>query len=300
MLEWTQQAFIGARKPATGAQVAGSLSRPVSAWAVVRATVVKDLQVELRYIPDRVASVVQLAFRVAFFLMLSNQVAIKGAQAVVGRDMSGRSAFIFFQGALLLFVFNGTALWTPVNAVTRDLYNGTLEFLYSNPSSRYGYFVGTVLANAIISQVLFVPLYLFLAFYSQATAANMLMVLLVCLGVLVTLMAMGIMVALLGLLWRQVGSVAQVIGMMFEFLAGAYFPVTAFPRAVQYAAYLLPYTWGYDLVRYYSFGGRWNTIIPVWTEWLVLGAYAVLYKLLSRLLLVKAERHTKKTGLHLI
>ena len=293
MLTMSQKAVRTARST-------GSLSRRVSAWAVVHATVIKELQIARRYIPDLIGNIVQLAVRVAFFLLLSNLVAFKGANSVPGQDLTGRSLFIFFQGALLLFVFNGTALWTPINSVTRDLTNGTLEYLYSGPSSRYAYFVGTVVANAIISQVLFLPLYLFLCFYARSNTANMLMVLLVCLVVLVTLMALGIMIALLALLWRQVGSIAEVLGLLFEFLAGAYIPVTAFPTAVQYLAYLLPYTWGYDLVRYYSFGGRWATLLPVWGEWLVLGAYAVLYTLLSRYLLRKAEQQAKQQGLHLI
>lgn len=69
---------------------------------------------------------------------------------------------------------------------------------------------------------------------------------------------------------------------------------------MQYVAYLLPYTWGYDLVRYYSFGGKWQTILPVWQEWAVIGIYAVLYTLLSRHLLARAERLAKRSGLNVI
>ncbi len=299
MLAKAQRALVVARR-AKDAERHGSLSRPVSALTVVWATAIKDLRVELRYLPDRVAGLIHLAFRVAFFLLLSSQVNLTGVEEQLGREMSGRSAFIFFQGALLLYVFNGTALWTPLNAVSRDLVNGTLEYLYSNPSSRYGYFVGTVLANAIISQVLFVPLFAFLWVYTRASAASMAMVLLVCLAVLITLMAMGVLIALLGLLWRQVSSVAQVLGTLFEFLAGAYFPVTAFPPVIRYAAYALPYTWGYDLVRYYSFDGQWRTLLPVWMEWLILAAYAVIFTLLSRYMLARVERRAKQHGLHLI
>jgi ABC-2 type transport system permease protein len=46
-------------------------------------------------------------------------------------------------------------------------------------------------------------------------------------------------------------------------IAGAYLPVTAFPKLVQYLAYPLPHTWGYDLIRYYSFEGQWQTLLPV-------------------------------------
>jgi ABC-2 type transport system permease protein len=97
-----------------------------------------------------------------------------------------------------------------------------------------------------------------------------------------------------------VGAILQVLGILFEMLAGAYLPVSAFPQPLQYLSYLLPFTWGYDLIRYYSFGGRWQTILPVWAEWAFLAVYAVLYTLVSRYLLGRAELVAKRTGLHVI
>jgi ABC-2 type transport system permease protein len=160
--------------------------------------------------------------------------------------------------------------------------------------------VGTVVTEILISLVFFLPLYVFLILYSGAEAGSMLMVLLVCIVVAITLTAMGIMIALLALLWRQVNSIANILGVLFEFLAGAYLPVTAFPQVLQYLAYLLPYTWGYDLIRYYSFEGDWQTLLPVWQEWGFLFLYAILFTALSRYLLQKAEQRAKQTGLHVI
>ncbi len=73
----------------------------------------------------------------------------------------------------------------------------------------------------------------------------------------------------------------------------------------QYLAYLLPYTWGYDLIRFYSFRGAgttspWKTILPIAWEWAILLVYAILYTLLSRYLLGRAEQLAKRSGLHII
>jgi ABC-2 type transport system permease protein len=277
-----------------------SRSRPVSAWTVLRATIVKDLQIQKRYLPDLIGNMVELAVRVLFFFMLSGIISVSGDKSPLGRDLSGHDMFVFFQGALLLFIFNSTALSTPVNTITRDLSNGTMEYLYSNPSSRYAYFLGTVIAKALTTLVIFVPLYTLLVFSSSSSPINMLLVMGVCFVTLVTLVAFGVMIGLLGLLWKQVGSVTQVLGILFELLAGAYFPIAAFPSAVQYMAYALPYTWGYDLIRYYSFNGQWNTLLPVWIEWLILGGFALVYTIISRILLYKAERLAKRQGLHLM
>lgn len=281
------------------ADAVASLSQPVGPLAVLGATIAKDLRVARRYLPNLIGSIFQLGIRLLFFLLLANITSFEATESI-GRPMTGRDLFIFFQGALLLFVFKGTALWTPLNAVTRDLYNGTLEFLYSNPFSRYAYFAGTVLSDIIIAQVAFLPIYILLVVYSGINFVNMLMILAVCLVVFITLLAMGIMIALLGILWRQATSVAGILEISFEMLAGAYFPITAFPAAIQYFSYILPFTWGYDLIRYYSFSGEWKTLIPVWQEWTLLVLFAVVFTIVSRYLLGRVERHAKKTGLHLI
>jgi ABC-2 type transport system permease protein len=261
--------------------------------------VAKELRAATRYVPNLIGSLLHQVVRVAFFLMLSAAISVQGV-GVSGQRLAGRDLFIAFQGGLLLTAFISVTLWGPINAVRGDLYNGTLEFLYSNPGSRYAYYVGDVLARIIINMVLFLPLYVFLAVYSRASLPNLLMVLLACAAILIALTAMGVMVALLALLWRQVDSVAQVLGIMFEMIGGAYLPVTAFPRFVRCLAYPLPHTWGYDLIRYYSFEGKWQTLLPVWQEWAIVIVFAVGFTLASRYLLGKAEQLAKKNGLHVI
>ncbi|MFN2109197.1 MAG: ABC transporter permease [Anaerolineae bacterium] len=276
-----------------------TLSRPTSAWHIIKATVAKELRATTRYVPNLIGSLANQAVRVVFFLLLSSTISIQGV-GVAGQPLAGRDLFVAFQGALLLTVFIGVTLWGPISTVRSDLYNGTLEFLYSNPGSRYAYYVGSVLAKVIIESVLFLPLYIFLAIYSRASIPDLLMVLLACAVILVALTAMGVMVALLALLWRQVDSIAQVLGVMFEMIGGAYLPVTAFPGFMRYLAYPLPHTWGYDLIRYYSFGGNWQTLLPVWQEWVIIVVFAIGFTLASRHLLGKAEQLAKKNGLHVI
>jgi ABC-2 type transport system permease protein len=276
-----------------------TLSRPVSAWRIIQATVGKELHTTTRYIPNLIGSLVNQAVRVVFFLLLSSAISIQGI-GVSGEPLAGRDLFISFQGGLLLTVFIGVTLWGPINTIRNDLYNGTLEFLYSNPGSRYAYYVGSVLAKVIVESVLFLPLYIFLAIYSRASLPDLLMVLLTCAVILVALTAMGVMIALLALLWRQVDSIAQVLGVLFEMIGGAYLPVTAFPSFMRYLAYPLPHTWGYDLIRYYSFGGNWRTLLPVWQEWVIILAFAIGFTLISRHLLGKAEQLAKRSGLHVI
>ncbi len=277
-----------------------SLSKPVSAWRVCWVTIVKELQMARRYVPDLIGRLVEQLIRLGFFFLMSTVLAYRNVDALASGSLTDHNLFIFLQASALLMAFSGTALSAPMDAIGHDLYNGTLEFLYSGPSSRYAYFVGTVILGAIINQFIFIPLYIFFFISSGTKPANMLMVLLVCMLALVTLVAMGIMLGLLALIWRQAGSFAKLLSLLFEFLAGAYLPLSVFPPAVQYVSYLLPYTWGYDLMRYYSFDGQWKTFLPVWVEWSALAFFAIFFVMLSRFLLGRAELRAKKMGLHLL
>lgn len=276
-----------------------SFSRPVPFLTIVYATARRNLQIARRYLPNFVGSLVEMGIRAAFFLLLANSVAMRGSE-FQGGDFSGRSLYTFLLGSLVLFTFTRSTLWGPINAVTGDLYNGTLEYLYSLPGSRYAYYVGVVVSEVLINQVVFIPLFLLLVFQSGVGLQSVIWMLLACLLVLVALTAMGIMIALLALLWRQVGSIASVLGILFELVAGAYLPLSVFPEPVRWLSYLLPFTWGYDLIRYYSFAGEWQTILPAWQEWVVLCLFALVFTVVSRSLLNRAERLAKRQGLHLI
>jgi ABC-2 type transport system permease protein len=276
-----------------------TLSRPTSPLVTAGATLIKNLQIAFRYLPNMAGTFVEMAVRAAFFFLMSNVISLRGRETA-GLDLTGRNLFIFFLGSLILYIFTRSTLWGPINAVTNDLYNGTLEYLYSNPSLRYAYYVGTVLAEVTTSLGIFLPIFTLLVIYARVNLNSLLLVLLACVIVLTALTAMGIMIALLALIWRQVGSVASVLGILFEMLAGAYLPISAFPQPVQYLAYFLPFTWSYDLIRYYSFAGAWTPILPVTQEWIILGSMAVIFTLASRYLLHKTEMLAKKSGLHTI
>lgn len=280
------------------------LSRPVGPGVIILATIRKNLQITRRYLPNLAGNLVEIAIRAVFFLLFSNTISLNPG-AAGAPALAGRGLFLFLLSSLALFVFTRSTLWGPINAVTNDLYNGTLEYLYSSPGSRYAYYIGVVLSEVIISQVVFIPVLIALVTLSGMNLATALLVILACVVVLISLTAMGIMIALLALLWRQVNSIASVLGILFEMLAGAYLPVSAFPVYLRYLAYLLPFTWGYDLLRYYSLtspgaNSSWQTILPVWQEWLVLIVFACVFTVVSRDLLVRAEKMARRQGLHII
>lgn len=279
-------------------RVMPGLPKPVTTWTVLKASIIKDLKIAISYRVGLFGGIIELLVRMLFFLTFASVITFEAD--LLGRPMTTTDIFVFFQASLVLWIFRAAALHTPLETVDRDLYFGTLEYLYTNPCSRYAYYVGSILSSILLSTVVFVPLYLILIYVSKANITNMIMVLLVCLVSFITLTALGVMIAGAALLWRNVGSIAGLVNLAFEFLAGAFFPISAFPQFIQYISYLVPFTWGYDLVRYYSFNREWQTILPVWQEWLILSLSGVFFAVLSYYLLKKVERLAKKKGLNLL
>ncbi|MCH8906001.1 MAG: ABC transporter permease [Candidatus Heimdallarchaeota archaeon] len=269
-------------------------SRSVSTLSVIKTTLVRDFRILKRYKANLIGGFVQiLVFMLIFGLF---------AFAASFRDLtlSNKDMFIFFLGGLTLIFFSDTALFSPVRAVNRELYNGTLEYVYGTPSSRYGYFVGAIIANMVISMIFFVPIFGFMLWYAEPSLLNAMAIFGAILAVLVVFTSFGIMIAMMGIMWKNTTSIVGILGLLFQFMTGMFFPVTSLPVFAQWIGFLLPMTWGLDLVRYYSFNGNWDTLQPVWMEWSFLLIFMVIYTLLAKRLMVRTEKHAKNKGLHLI
>ena len=274
-------------------------SQKVGFIGVVKSSFKMNLEIMTRYKANLLGGLLEFLVIMFVFTIFAFALVYKnGYEWLTESDI-----FIFYMGAILIMTFNSTAIWTPITNVQRDIYNGTLGYLYFNPSSKYGYFVGSILADGFIKfSVLFIPVLGILVFVSgifdnpEAIAG----VFAISMIILVNFIAMGVLVSLSAILWKQVNAIAGILNTLFQFLAGAFFPINAYPESVRFLAYLLPHTYGYDLVRYFSFRGHWTTIFPVEIEIAVLLFFTVVYLSLSIILLKKTEHFAKKTGLHRI
>ena len=274
-------------------------SKKVSFTSVVKASFIMNLKLYWRYKINLVSELIEFLVITLVFAVFAFALFFRGGYEF----LTQQDIMIFFLGAILIMTFNSTAIYVPVQNIQRDIYNGTLEYLFFNPSSKYGYFVGSIIADGFVKFiVVFLPALTLVSFVagiytSPAIVGNVVMVSLV---VLVNLISLGVLISLSAILWKQVNAIVGILNMLFQFLAGAFFPISAYPQPVQWLAYLLPHTWGYDLVRYYSFRGHWVTILPVQLEILVLLFFTVLYLSLSIVLLKKTEKYAKRKGLHRI
>lgn len=261
---------------------------------VIWATIIKELTIWKRYKANMLGGFIEVFMISAVFFIFASAISYRGL------DLNADQRFIFFFVGIMVSLFSSSALWTPLNSVNRDLYNGTLEFIYSTPAQRLPYYVGTAVADAIKKFIYVIPMFLFLGFRTEMKAEQWIYASLAILLSVVVFVSLGVIIATTAVMYKQVGSIAGILGLFFDFFAGAYIPVILFPRVFQGFALIFPHAYAYDLVRYYAFDGQWQTLLPIWVEWLLLGMNFLIYVLLSRFFLKRVEKYAKKYGLHLI
>ena len=105
-------------------------SRKVSFFSVVKSSFKMNLQIYTRYKVNLLSGLIEFIVLMFVFSIFSVALFYKnGYEWLTQSDI-----VIFYMGAILIMTFNSTAIWTPLNNVQRDIYNGTLEYLFFNPS----------------------------------------------------------------------------------------------------------------------------------------------------------------------
>jgi ABC-2 type transport system permease protein len=272
-----------------------SKSKPISFLYTVKATIIKDLTTKKRYKMDLISEIVRSLMFIGVFSLFAGAYLF-----TAGVELTQKETLLFFITGFTLVIFDGVALWTPLNSVNTDLYNGTLEYLYSAPNSRMGYYVGNISAAAIFASTIFIPVLIFLIVYGNVSLRNLLFALFVVLAMVSVLVAFGTMFALMAIMWKQVGSLAGILNVLFQFLSGFLIPIDAFPQSIKLISYILPYTYGIDLIRYYIIGSTWKTQFPPIYEWMALLGFILIYWSLAAYMLSKVEKFSKNKGLHLL
>lgn len=270
----------------------------VSPTRVFFATILKELRISVRYRANLIGAFYQTMLMVFAFYIFGNAISFRTLDSVQGTEYAS-SVFLFFISGILLVIMIDIALWMPLNTVTNDLYNGTLEYLYSTPFSRYGYFLGTIVASAILRTLFLAPVILGIVFFGQLTTE--VWTLLAVVGVtMASLIGVGVIIGLSAIIWKETSGIVQILGMVFQFIAGAFIPVQSFPDWLKWIAFLFPQTFAFDLSRYYTFKGNWPTLLPVFWEWIILILSIPFYFFVSWKLLKRVENHARNQGLHLI
>ena len=211
-----------------------------------------------------------------------------------------RSNFIFYLSSFMFLVYDGPAMWTPYNTTVEDLYNGTLESIYVNPSPRYTYYIGTTFASITWSSIIFVPFFVTMIFAAKLSVYQIVLILVIVILTLVSISFIGVIMAMSIILWKQTRSLMGIISTSWTFMTGAIIPFISLPIALQLWGFIFPITVGYDLIRHYAFGDDWVSFMDVTYQWGLLIFYIIFYFIISIRMIAKVEKYAKNKGLHLI
>ena len=217
--------------------------------------------------------------------------------------------FVFFIGGVAIGTFSDTALWAPMGRINQDIHYGTLEAVFVTPSNRVAYLLSPIFSDALLNMIFFIPAYLIImAVNGTLTNLYVIGTTLLVVGVTIaSMVAFGLFFAMIALLVRKSQPIAVFLSMLMQFLCGAYVPVQAydamhpvFGPMLKYFACCFPYTYCYDLFRFYTFGAGYSTLFPVWSEFLILGLTSLGFLVLAGFLLKVVERKAKNVGLSIL
>lgn len=217
--------------------------------------------------------------------------------------------FVFLAGGIALSTFSDTALWAPMGRVQQDIHYGTLEAVFVSPTSRIAYLLSPTIADSFLNLLFFVPSYLIILGVHGVLTDGYIVgtTLLVVLLTIISMISFGLFFAMLAILIRRIQPIAIFLSNIFQFICGAFVPVQAFiginktgGLILKNIAQLFPYTYCYDLFRYYMFGDVYTTLFPVWLEYVLLAASSLLFVILAFFLLKRVEKKAKQNGLSIL
>ena len=219
--------------------------------------------------------------------------------------LEGSDVFLFMMIGTTIQMFSGIATWGPLMRVEEDIHFGTIESVFVSPASRVGYLLSTTISRAIVSFVFFIPLYI-LSLGLTGNLTNLAAIgytLLIALTSIISLMSAGLFFGMLAILFRQTRLFVTVLHQLIQFLCGAYIPVQGFVlmhpvagRVLQYIAMAFPFTYNFDLMRYFMIE-NYVPLLPIWAEFVIIFGCTIFYVILARIVLIPVERKAKQQGL---
>lgn len=223
--------------------------------------------------------------------------------------LQSNQVFVFFASGVAISAFVDSALWAPMNRVERDIHFGTLEAVFVSPANRLTYLLSPTIADSILNLLFFVPSFIVIMLVNGSLTdisiigTTMLVVLLT----IISMVSFGVFFAMIAILIRKSRPIAVFLSMLFQFFCGAYVPVQSYVsinrtvgEVLKYIASIFPITHCYDLFRYFTYGGTYLTLFPVWLEFLFLGVTSLFFLGLAALLLKAGEKKAKRDGLSIL
>ncbi|MFD3483696.1 ABC transporter permease [Streptomyces sp. NPDC058665] len=263
------------------------------------ATVRKELQVTLRYPANLVVLAVTAVVVPASYVAQASGFSGGGHQdsvdAFAARAGTAEVAgFIYLGWAVFLWI--SLMLWGPGSALRLERIQGSLEMVHLTPVSRFTVLFGPAVAELLPAALLFgvVGLMLRFAFGIPLGPDELLAGVSVIVASVPVLFAIGALMAVVSLRFRDAEGITEVFRGALGILCGVSYPIAVLPDWIQPVSEGLPPTQILELLRGAILDHAWRTDIA--TRLLTLIGVGVAVGAVAVLALGGALRHARRTG----
>lgn len=193
--------------------------------------------------------------------------------------------YIEFLSSGIIVLFSASAAISVGYNIFYDKESNFIKEILVSPVPR----IAIVLGNAALGVAWSLILFLMLAIALPLIIGNFsIMTLIYSIPVVVLL---GIIFSSLGLIGgfilkssSSMGTILGYINLPLFFLSGAFFPIKDLPIWLKIFAYLNPFYYGIDIVRYFSSG---FSEIPIYLSFIILLAFTIIFSTVSTILFTK-------------
>lgn len=206
---------------------------------------------------------------------------------------------------LVLYLLVGTLVWHYLSLIFDNVsemiawerWEGTIEYTFMAPVSRFTHMVGTTIFSLIygLLHTVVILVVITLLFHLDLGRANLMGSFLVLMAGTLSFIGLGIVAAVLPLLFPERGSqMTHVIQALILLISGVYYPVSVLPRWIQPMARLSPATYVLEGMRQGMLQGAMTRSLLGYV-WPLLATGIVAIPV-GVFVFAQAERYAKRTG----
>jgi ABC-type polysaccharide/polyol phosphate export permease len=229
-------------------------------------------------------------------LLLGSAFMVNGSATGLARmtgtaDLAGWIGLGMLSASLLVGVVDSC-----YNTLEADRVTGVLEHSWSTPAPREAYVIGSVLTGSMFASAANVILLAFavLLLHASFSLVGALLALPVAAVMVAGNGGFGYLVAAAVLGMRRASALVEVATMTVVLFSGVTFPLTLLPDEARWPTYLLPGTWGLDLVRHLTLSTRPQAPVPAELAGLVLTS--AVWLAIGRRVFLGTERRLRVAG----
>lgn len=265
---------------------------------IAAAVVLREWRVQRRY-PISMVNLVLLTplYQLALPTLLLgaafmvNGSAVGLSQMTGTTDLAGWIGLGMLSASLLAGVVNSA-----YNTLDADRVTGVIEHSWSTPAPREAYVIGSVLTGTIYASAASLILLAFaiVVLHASFDLGGSLLAVPIAAVMVVGNCGFGYLVAAAVLTMRRADALVEIATMIAVLFSGVTFPLTLLPDVARWFTYLLPGTWGLDLIRQLTLSTRPLAPIPLALAGLALTS--VVWFVVGRRVFLRAERLLRTAG----